>query len=235
MGMECYSETSENFCQTAQHVTIPESRDTTNAVPTKFLAMSRNISHIYLLILPASWNHFTPTHSIVLCFTVLTKTNSVTVEQEYLTVPRAALPLICPYTYSWLSKLHAICTPELGQLSRRSARCTVRLSRNKFCRYWTMLQHRLKRSTFRLLRNYNFFFWQYPSLQKLVAARSKEWFCGRSLAGIVGSNPAGLRMCVYCECCVLSGRGLCDGLSPTKCGMSECDLETSRMRRPGPV
>ena len=24
-----------------------------------------------------------------------------------------------------------------------------------------------------------------------VAARSKEWVCGRSLAGIAGSNPAG--------------------------------------------
>ena len=25
-----------------------------------------------------------------------------------------------------------------------------------------------------------------------VAARSKAWFCGRSLAGIAGSNPAGV-------------------------------------------
>ena len=31
-------------------------------------------------------------------------------------------------------------------------------------------------------------------------------------------------MSVCCECCVLSGRGLCDG-SPTDCGVSECDLE----------
>jgi len=29
-----------------------------------------------------------------------------------------------------------------------------------------------------------------------VAAQSKVWVCGRSLAGIVGSNPAG-RMDVY--------------------------------------
>jgi len=44
-----------------------------------------------------------------------------------------------------------------------------------------------------------------------VAARSKAWVYGRSLAGIVGSNPAGGRdVCV--ECCVLSGRGLSDGL-----------------------
>jgi hypothetical protein len=52
-----------------------------------------------------------------------------------------------------------------------------------------------------------------------VAARSKAWVCGRSLAGIAGSNPAG-DMTVCCECCVLSGRGLFVGLvqrSPTGC------------------
>ena len=44
-----------------------------------------------------------------------------------------------------------------------------------------------------------------------VAARSKAWDYCRSLAGIVGSNPAGgMDVCV--DCCVLSGRGLCDGL-----------------------
>jgi hypothetical protein len=45
-----------------------------------------------------------------------------------------------------------------------------------------------------------------------VVVRSKAWVCGRSLAGIVGSNPTGAWMSVSCECCVLSGRGLCDGL-----------------------
>ena len=44
-----------------------------------------------------------------------------------------------------------------------------------------------------------------------VAARSKAWVCGRSLAEIAGSNAAG-GMDVCCECCVLSGRGLWDGL-----------------------
>jgi hypothetical protein len=39
------------------------------------------------------------------------------------------------------------------------------------------------------------------------------------------------------ECCVLSGRSFCVGLitvqrSPTECGVSECDRETSTMRRP---
>ena len=43
-----------------------------------------------------------------------------------------------------------------------------------------------------------------------VAARSKAWVCGRSLGGIVGSNPSG-SMDVCCVCCVLLGRGLCVG------------------------
>jgi hypothetical protein len=33
-----------------------------------------------------------------------------------------------------------------------------------------------------------------------VAARSKAWVCGRALAGIVGSNPAGAWISVSCEC-----------------------------------
>jgi len=48
------------------------------------------------------------------------------------------------------------------------------------------------------------FCWPVP-----VAARSEAWVFGRSLAGNVGSNPAGAWMSA---CCVLSGRGLCDGL-----------------------
>jgi hypothetical protein len=69
-----------------------------------------------------------------------------------------------------------------------------------------------------------------------VAARSKAGVCGRSFAGIAGLNPAGAWMSVSCECCVLSGRGLCVGLitSPEKSyryGVSECDCEASIMRR----
>ena len=48
-------------------------------------------------------------------------------------------------------------------------------------------------------------------------------------------------MFVCCECCVLSGRGLCDGLiiRPEKsyrlwCVLG-CDLETSKMRRARPA
>ena len=36
-----------------------------------------------------------------------------------------------------------------------------------------------------------------------VTALSKEWVCGRSLAGIMGSNPAeGMNVCVVCVCVV---------------------------------
>jgi len=48
-------------------------------------------------------------------------------------------------------------------------------------------------------------------------------------------------MFVCCECCVLSGRGLCDALitrpeeSYRLWCVVGCDLETSRMRRPWPA
>ena len=64
-----------------------------------------------------------------------------------------------------------------------------------------------------------------------MTARSKVWVCGRSLAGIAGSNPSGC-IVVCCKCCVLSGRGLCVGLitRPEEtyrlCCVVVCDLET---------
>jgi len=48
-------------------------------------------------------------------------------------------------------------------------------------------------------------------------------------------------MSFCCECCALSGRGLCDGLitrseeSYRLWCVVECDLETSRKRRPWPT
>ena len=53
--------------------------------------------------------------------------------------------------------------------------------------------------------------------------------------------PPGARMFVRCECCVLSGRGLCDELitcpeeSYRLWCIIVCDLETSWMRRPRPT
>jgi len=53
--------------------------------------------------------------------------------------------------------------------------------------------------------------------------------------------PPGAWIFVCCECCVLSGRGLCDELitrpeeSYRLWRVVVCDLETSRMRRPWPA
>jgi len=107
------------------------------------------------------------------------------------------------------------------------------------------------------VRSSNYSSWPVP-----VAGRSKAWFCGRSLAGVVGSNPTEVWMSVFCECFVLSGRGLCIGLitSPVLpsvfcvcvcvshreyhtgglvprrwCGISECDRETSILKRSWPT
>ena len=80
------------------------------------------------------------------------------------------------------------------------------------------------------------------SLPVPVAARSKALVCGHSPAEIVGSNPTGETwIFVCCECCVLSGKGLCDELitrpeeSYQLWCVVVCDLETSRMRRPWPA
>jgi len=73
-----------------------------------------------------------------------------------------------------------------------------------------------------------------------VAARSKVWVCGRALAGIIGSNPAGVVdvrlarvMCCQVEVSV-TDQSLAQR-SPTECSVSECDLKTSTMKRPRPT
>jgi len=72
-----------------------------------------------------------------------------------------------------------------------------------------------------------------------VASQSKAWVCGRSLAGILDSNPAGSWMYTSCDYCLSSGRGICVGLitRPEKSyrvGVSACQSEASIMRRPWP-
>jgi hypothetical protein len=73
-----------------------------------------------------------------------------------------------------------------------------------------------------------------------VAARSKALVFGRSPAEIVGPNPTG-GMDVCRKCCVLSGRGLCDGLitrpqeSYRLWRVVVCDQETSKTRRLKPA
>jgi hypothetical protein len=45
-----------------------------------------------------------------------------------------------------------------------------------------------------------------------VAAWYKAWVCDRLLAGIAASNSARASMFVFCDCRVLSGRGIYFGL-----------------------
>ena len=65
-----------------------------------------------------------------------------------------------------------------------------------------------------------------------VAAPSKAWVCCRSLAGTAGSKPpGGMDICLsYLLYVVRSGWSLVHR-STAECGVSECDLETSTMRR----
>jgi len=67
-----------------------------------------------------------------------------------------------------------------------------------------------------------------------VAARSNAWVCGSPLAGMAGSNSAGAWVFVSCECRLLPGWAD-HSISPTGCGVSECDLETSIMRGSWPI
>jgi hypothetical protein len=73
-----------------------------------------------------------------------------------------------------------------------------------------------------------------------VAAPTKEWACCRSLAGIAGSNSSGdvLLSVVSVVCCEVNVPATASSLlqgSPTECGVSDCDLETSIMRKVRPT
>jgi hypothetical protein len=98
--------------------------------------------------------------------------------------------------------------------------------------YVLQQERRHERAT--ILR-YTYTAWPVP-----VAARSKVWVFGRSLSETVSPNPTG-GMDVCCECCVLSGRGLCDGLitrpeeSYRLWCVVLCDKETSKTRRLKPA
>jgi hypothetical protein len=72
-----------------------------------------------------------------------------------------------------------------------------------------------------------------------VAVRSKVWVCGRSLAGTVGSSPAGGHGSPFLASVVCSQEEVSatlpeDSYRVCVC-VSECDLETSTMRRPWPT
>jgi hypothetical protein len=74
-----------------------------------------------------------------------------------------------------------------------------------------------------------------------VATRSKACVCGCSLAGVGVPIPPGAHGClslVIVVCCQIEVSAKSWSLvqsSPTECGISECDLEASIMRRTWPT
>ena len=74
-----------------------------------------------------------------------------------------------------------------------------------------------------------------------VATGSKMWVCGHMLPGIPGSKLGGMNklllvgFSVYCKEVVPStGRSLVQR-NPTLCGVSECDLDISTMKKHNPI
>ena len=74
-----------------------------------------------------------------------------------------------------------------------------------------------------------------------VSVLSKAWVFGRSNAGIAGLNLDGvmdvlsLVSVVFCQVEVSATDRSFVQRSPTECGVSEYDLDTSKMRRPSPT
>ena len=71
-----------------------------------------------------------------------------------------------------------------------------------------------------------------------MAARSKTQICGSLLAGIAGSNPLGgtnmsFVIVMFCRAEISATSRSYVQRSPTDCGESECDLETSTQRALG--
>jgi hypothetical protein len=78
------------------------------------------------------------------------------------------------------------------------------------------------------------------SLPILVAARSKAWVCGLSLAGIgfesrLRHGCLSLVSVVSCQVEVPATGWSLVQRNPTECGVSECDSEASIMSRPWPT
>jgi len=75
-----------------------------------------------------------------------------------------------------------------------------------------------------------------------VAARSKAWVCGLSLAVNVDSNPAeGMDICLLLVLCFVRYRSLrradhsSRGVLPSMVCLTGCDRESSTVRRPWPA
>jgi len=105
----------------------------------------------------------------------------------------------------------------------------IRFSHTKACRSYRSVRND---TIFFLIYVYNRSQWPRGLRRRSTAAR---------LLGLWVRILPVAWMFVCCECCVLSGRGLCDGLitlpeeSHWLCCVVLCDLETSCIRRPWPT
>ena len=159
-----------------------------------------------------------------------------------------------------MQQLHGTHAAELGYVLLR--KWTDHIPRINFCHISTRivfqsvtltwsknynLHHKRDLSHFHKFKAYNYMYTELFFLCKLSLCRS-QWPRGlrrRSAAARLLRSwvriPPGEWMFVCCECCVLSGRGLCDELitrpdeSYRPWYVVVCDLETSSMRRPWPT
>ena len=65
-----------------------------------------------------------------------------------------------------------------------------------------------------------------------LSGHAKVWVYCRSNPGIAGSNPSGIWLSSSCECCVLSGRRLCDGSITHRRGVLRSVVCLSVMQEP---
>ena len=106
--------------------------------------------------------------------------------------------------------------------------------------YFWNVSHKLHAKTFSNLYHFNKRLWYFNRRSQCPRGLRRTSATARLLRSWV-RIPPGAWMFVCCECCVLSGRGLCDELitrpeeSYRLWCVVVCDLETSRMRRPWPA
>jgi hypothetical protein len=130
---------------------------------------------------------------------------------------------------AWIRCHHRRQTSDCGDTHKPVRDCSLNKNIFKVCDFistklYSGHETLIKKSCSNTKNKFKRKYWIYNSLcwVRNLAAGSKAWDCARSLAGIASSNPAGGDRCLFYECCVLSGRDLCVGLSVWVC-VTECD------------
>ena len=129
---------------------------------------------------------------------------------------------------------------------RQSSQLPSGVPVNTVCDHWKFNHYSSQIEKFR--NSISTFQWKHCITETIQLVCWSEWQRGLRLGSVTACLlglwvriPLGAWMSVCCECCVLSGIGLCD--EPISCPeysyrlwcVVMCDLETSRMRRPWPA